>query len=295
MAGTGITAINSLTGAAQTMVTGTDSSDFKIVSTGTSHKFNLPTASATNRGALSSANWTIFNNKIGAGDTATMLTPYLRSNIASATYLAKSDSSTYYTKYRSDTSRINIYSAINGKQSTLTNPVTGTGTNNQIAYFNSTGSTIASLATGTYPSLTELSYVKGTTSAVQTQIDNKFTTPTGWTNYLSSSTIVGVSSPTGSINYIVMGKLLFIQFDIQGTSSGTTFSFTIPYTTSATPQFSFGRGINGTTTNISLGIYNGGSTNVMTLLNNSSNVTTQPAWSSTGQKLAQGFMILNIN
>jgi len=70
MAGTGITAINSLTGAAQTMVTGTDSTDFKIASTGTSHTFNLPTASATNRGALSSANWSTFNSKIGAGDTA---------------------------------------------------------------------------------------------------------------------------------------------------------------------------------------------------------------------------------
>jgi hypothetical protein len=76
MAGTGITAINSLTGAAQTMVTGTDSSDFKIVSTGTSHKFNLPTASATNRGLLSSANWSTFNGKIGASDTATMLANY---------------------------------------------------------------------------------------------------------------------------------------------------------------------------------------------------------------------------
>jgi len=72
MAGTGITAINSLTGAAQTMVTGTDSTDFKIVSTGTTHKFNLPTASATNRGALSSANWTTFNSKLGANDTVSL-------------------------------------------------------------------------------------------------------------------------------------------------------------------------------------------------------------------------------
>jgi hypothetical protein len=78
MAGTGITAINSLTGSAQTLVTGTDSTDFKIVSTGTTHKFNLPTASATNRGALSSANWSTFNSKISPSDTATMLTPYLR-------------------------------------------------------------------------------------------------------------------------------------------------------------------------------------------------------------------------
>jgi hypothetical protein len=137
LAGTGITAINSLTGSAQTMVTGTDSTDFKIVSTGTSHTFNLPTASATNRGALLAADWTTFNNKLKASDT------------------------------------VSLSNRINGKQATLTNPVTGTGTNNQIAYFNSTGSTISSLSTGTYPSLTELSYVKGATSAVQTQLDSK--------------------------------------------------------------------------------------------------------------------------
>jgi hypothetical protein len=56
---------------------------------------------------------------------------------------------------------------------TATSGVTGTGTINEIAYFNSTGSTIASLPTATYPSLTELSYVKGVTSAIQTQLNNK--------------------------------------------------------------------------------------------------------------------------
>lgn len=54
--------------------------------------------------------------------------------------------------------------------------VTGSGTTNTIAYWDSTTS-IASLATATYPSLTELSYVKGVTSAIQTQINNKFTLP----------------------------------------------------------------------------------------------------------------------
>lgn len=63
MAGTGITAINSLTGAAQTLVAGTSGTTFDISSSGTTHTFNLPTASATNRGALSSTDWKIFNSK----------------------------------------------------------------------------------------------------------------------------------------------------------------------------------------------------------------------------------------
>jgi hypothetical protein len=63
MAGTGITAINSLTGSAQTLTVGTTGTDFAIVDSGVDHKFNLPTASALNRGALSSADWTTFNDK----------------------------------------------------------------------------------------------------------------------------------------------------------------------------------------------------------------------------------------
>jgi hypothetical protein len=68
MAGTGITAINSLTGAAQTLATNGSGTDFNIASTGTTHTFNLPTASATNRGALSTTDWSTFNNKqVGYG------------------------------------------------------------------------------------------------------------------------------------------------------------------------------------------------------------------------------------
>lgn len=73
MAGTGITAINSLTGAAQTMVAGTSGTDFAVSSVGTTHTLNLPTASATNRGALSTADWTAFNAK-GNGTVTSVAT-----------------------------------------------------------------------------------------------------------------------------------------------------------------------------------------------------------------------------
>lgn len=48
----------------------------------------------------------------------------------------------------------------------------GTGTANQLSYWSGTN-TLGSLNTATYPSLTELSYVKGLTSALQTQLNAK--------------------------------------------------------------------------------------------------------------------------
>lgn len=85
----------------------------------------------------------------------------------------------------------------NGKQNALTNPVTGTGTNNEIAAFNSTGSTITSLTTATYPSLTELSYVKGVTSSVQTQLNGKEPTITNGFG-ITGTTTKAVSLTTAS-------------------------------------------------------------------------------------------------
>jgi hypothetical protein len=60
---TGINAINGLTSQVQNLATGTAGTDFAISSAGTTHTFNLPTASAANRGALSSADWSTFNGK----------------------------------------------------------------------------------------------------------------------------------------------------------------------------------------------------------------------------------------
>ena len=60
---TGLTALNGLTAQVQNFAVGTSGTDFAIASVTATHTFNLPTASATNRGALSSADWSIFNAK----------------------------------------------------------------------------------------------------------------------------------------------------------------------------------------------------------------------------------------
>jgi hypothetical protein len=67
---TGITALNGLTAQVQFFAVGTSGTDFNIASATATHTFNLPTASATNRGALSSSDWSVFNSKIGGSGTS---------------------------------------------------------------------------------------------------------------------------------------------------------------------------------------------------------------------------------
>ena len=69
---TGLTALNGLTAQVQNFATGTSGTDFGISSATSTHTFNLPTASAANRGALSSADWSTFNSKVPATRTLTI-------------------------------------------------------------------------------------------------------------------------------------------------------------------------------------------------------------------------------
>lgn len=60
----GITSLNSLTASSQNFAVGTGGTDFNISSSGSTHTFNFPSASAFNRGLLTASDWTVFNNKL---------------------------------------------------------------------------------------------------------------------------------------------------------------------------------------------------------------------------------------
>ena len=76
---TGLTALNGLTAQVQNFATGTSGTDFNISSTGSTHTFNLPDASASNRGAVTTgtqtfAGYKIFNGTIGVNNDLQLAT-----------------------------------------------------------------------------------------------------------------------------------------------------------------------------------------------------------------------------
>jgi hypothetical protein len=86
--------------------------------------------------------------------------------------------------------------------------LTGTGTANQLTYWVGT-SELGSLATSTYPSLTELSYVKGVTSDIQTQFTGKLDTTTRGAANGVASLDANSKVPLGQIPIQLFDSLYF--------------------------------------------------------------------------------------
>ncbi len=100
----------------------------------------------------------------------------------------------------------------------------GSGTINELAYFTA-ASTIASLPVATYPSLTEVSYVKGLTGPVQPQLDSKALNP----NYYIRTRWQGIrQSGAFSTDGFAGGAIVYANAN-QVSSTGATNGFqTLP-------------------------------------------------------------------
>ncbi len=112
--------------------------------------------------------------------------------------------------------------------------IDGSGTSNQITYWVDSN-TVGALTTATYPSLTELSYIKGLTSAIQTQLDNR-NTNIFKNNVQTDHT--GTTSETLVLSYDVTGKfaandLLMFASRVLGNATGNNKTVRIKVNTSA--------------------------------------------------------------
>ena len=112
---TGLTALNGLTDQVQYLSVGTAGVDFNILSATDTHTFNLPTASASVRGALSSSDWTMFNNKGSGTVTSVSATSPVSSTGGTTPNISISLASSVANGYLSSTD----WTIFNNKQATL--------------------------------------------------------------------------------------------------------------------------------------------------------------------------------
>lgn len=264
-----VTTLNTLTASTQTFAVGTSGTDFAISSATSTHTFNLPTASATNRGALSSADWTIFNGKgsgsvtsvsaLTLGTTGTDLsssvatgttTPVITLNVPTASAsnrgaLSSTDWSTFNGKESAltfsaplsrsvntismpvATTSVNGYlsstdwTTFNGKQATITGGATSIVSSNLTIGRALISDGVGKVAVATTTS-TEIGYVNGVTSAIQTQLDAKAP--------LASPTLTGTPLSTTAAfgtNTTQIATTAFVQQELINSFNRQTASYTL--------------------------------------------------------------------
>ena len=133
-------------------------------------------------------------------------------------------------------------------------------------------------------------------SSVRTKLNDVITNvnlldPTDWVDYSASSTIVGWSSFTSKIiRYRIIGKQMFVQFSLSGTSNSTSVTFTLPDNcvniTGALTHFATNNGV-------AVGVCHGtpsGNSNLITLY--ASTITA--SWTSSGTKSTRGQFFIEI-
>jgi hypothetical protein len=195
MAGTGITAINGLTSEAQTFAVDSSNSTFKITSTGSTHKFNIPNASASGvtRGLISNTDYTTFNSKLSASDTANMLTPYLRkidtANLQSKTLAAYSFQANK--TYVNATATANTFKDTTGSYTgtpTWTGGTAPTTMTNAVFYYTQVGKQVTLRITMIYTN------TGATNTRVQIPLTSNIPTPATPSGYSSTTDIINFGS-----------------------------------------------------------------------------------------------------
>lgn len=229
----GIGTLNTLTASTQTFATGTSGTDFGISSATSTHTFNLPTASGTNRGALSSTDWTTFNNKVSTTRTISTTSPLsgggdLSGNLTLVIANAAADGSTKgaasFTTNDFNASSGNIsLDYTNGQASgaltngflsssdwtTFNSKVGGSGTSGRLAFWNGSGS-ISSSGSALYNSATDALTVAGLFLD-----NNTMSTTSGDLNLTATGDVYFLKSPIFAPGVLASGptNTTFVSLD----------------------------------------------------------------------------------
>ena len=190
----GISALNGLTANTQYFAVGTSGTDFNISSLTDTHTFNLPTASATNRGALSSANWSTFNAK---QDTITLTTT---GSSGAATFIANTLNIPNYGSALSNYVTLNTDQTIGGFKSFSNSVSLLNGTSNALNFEIGTSGNFAGLKAPSSGGSVIITLPSATGTLALTSA------LTGYVPYLGATGAVNLGAFDLTVNTLTVGR-----------------------------------------------------------------------------------------